>query len=490
MEQFEHRIGGADAAPLEGGYLETFDPTDGTPWARIARGDRGDVDRAVDAATEALRTWRRTPPSERAERLWRVADLIEQHADELAMLESRDIGKVIREMRGQMRALPRWYRYFAAQVHSLRGDVIPLDSPTMFTYTRLEPFGVVGIVPSFNSPILLTTFALAPALAAGNTVVVKPSEHASTALLRFAALFDDAGLPAGTVNVVTGYGHEAGDALVRHPGVRKIAFTGGVETARAVARSAAEQIKPTILELGGKSANIIFPDADLESATNGIVAGIFAAAGQTCVAGSRLLVHDAIADRVVDAVAARARTIRMGDPRADETEMGPIAQQSIRDRVADRVATAVGAGARQVTGGPDAFDASAPGWFYPPTVLADVTNDMEIAREELFGPVLSVIRFSDDDEALAIANDSPFGLAAGLWTARLDRAHRMAAALEASTVWINTYRALNFAVPFGGRGLSGHGRELGREGLLEFSQTKSVWIETSEEPMGDPFTLR
>jgi len=490
MERFEHRIGGSDVPPLGGEYLNTFDPTTGDPWAVIARGDAADVERAVDAASDALSVWRRTSPSERAERLWRVADLIEEHAEELALLESRDIGKVIREMRGQLRGLPRWYRYFAGQVHSLRGDVIPLDNPTMFTYTRLEPYGVVGIVPSFNSPILLTTFALAPALAAGNTVIVKPSEHASTALLRFAALFDEAGLPAGSVNVVTGYGHEAGDALVQHPAVRKVAFTGGVETARTVARSAAEQLKPTILELGGKSANIVFPDADLDSAVNGIIAGIFAAAGQTCVAGSRLLVHESIADRIVAAVADRARTIRMGDPLADETEMGPIAQQRIRDRVADRVAAAVAGGAREVAGGDSVFDGTAPGWFYPPTVLDGVTNDMDIAREELFGPVLSVLRFTDDEEALHIANDSPFGLAAGLWTSRLDRAHRMAAELDASTVWINTYRALNFAVPFGGRGLSGHGRELGREGLLEFSQTKSVWVETSETPMADPFTLQ
>lgn len=490
METFEHHIGGVATPPVAREYLDTFDPTTGLAWARIARGDRADVDRAVDAASEALRVWRRTSPSERAERLWRVADLIEEHAEELARLESRDIGKVIREMRGQLRGLPRWYRYFAGQVHSLRGDVIPLDNPTMFTYTRLEPYGVIGIVPSFNSPILLTTFALAPALAAGNTVVVKPSEHASTALLRFAQLFSDAGLPAGAVNVVTGYGHEAGDALVKHPAVRKIAFTGGVETARTVAHAAAEQVKPMILELGGKSANIVFPDADIDSAVNGIIAGIFAAAGQTCVAGSRLLVQESIADRVVTAVAARARTIRVGSPLSDETEMGPIAQERIRDRVAARVATAVGAGAHEVAGGPSAFDASAPGWFYPPTVLDGVTNDMAIAREELFGPVLSVLRFSDDDEALAIANDSPFGLAAGLWTSRLDRAHRMAAELDAGTVWVNTYRALNFAVPFGGRGLSGYGRELGREGLLEFSQAKSVWIETSDVPMGDPFTLR
>jgi (Z)-2-((N-methylformamido)methylene)-5-hydroxybutyrolactone dehydrogenase len=370
------------------------------------------------------------------------------------------------------------------------GSVVPLDRPSILNYTRREPLGVVGIIPPFNSPVLLSSFGLAPALAAGNTVVVKPSEHASAALLLLARLIDEAGFPPGAVNVVTGLGGEAGDALAGHPGVRKVVFTGGVETARAVLNRASQNITPAVLELGGKSANVVFPDADLDSAVNGILAGIFAAAGQTCIAGSRLLAHDDIADQLTERVSARARSIVVGDPLIEETEMGPMAQPAIRERARRRVRDAVAAGATATAGGDQTALDDRGGWFFPPTVLAGVTNDMEIAREELFAPVLSVLRFGDEEEAVAIANDSRFGLAAGLWTRDLNRAHRLAAGFDAGTVWINTYRALNFATPFGGRGLSGYGKELGQEGLLEFTQTKSVWVETSEEPMGDPFVLR
>jgi aldehyde dehydrogenase (NAD+) len=490
MERFVHRIGSQDAAPAGGEYLPTLNPVTAEPWAEIARGDEDDVDRAATAAAAAFESWRRTSPSDRAALLWRLGDVIAGHAEELAQLESRDIGKVIREMRGQMVGLPRWYRYFAGQCHNLAGSVIPLDKASILNYTRREPFGVVGIIPPFNSPVLLTSFALAPALAAGNAAVIKPSEHASTAVVRFAALFDEAGFPPGLVNVVTGLGAEAGDALVGHPEVRKIVFTGGVETARLVASRAAHLVKPTILELGGKSANIVFPDADVESAVNGIIAGIFAAAGQTCLAGSRLLVHEDIAEPIVDGVSRRAAAIVMGDPLLDETEIGPVARPEIRDHVNTRVEEAIAIGAVATAGGDLAAVADQAGWFYPPTVLDGVNNDMDIARNELFAPVLAAIRFTGEEEAVAIANDSPFGLAAGIWTRDLNRAHRMAAELDAGTVWINTYRSLSFASPFGGRKLSGYGKELGREGLLEFTQTKSVWVETSEEPMGDPFVLR
>jgi (Z)-2-((N-methylformamido)methylene)-5-hydroxybutyrolactone dehydrogenase len=490
MERFMHRIGSEDVVPTKGEYLSTYNPVTAEPWGEIARGTEPDIDQAVSAAAKAFATWAKTPPSARAELLWRLGDVIAEHGEDLARLEAMDIGKVIREMRGQMQGLPRWYRYFAGQTHNLQGSVIPLDKPSVFNYTRRDPFGVVAIIPPFNSPILLTSFALGPALAAGNTAVVKPSEHASAAVVLFARLFDEAGFPPGVVNVVTGLGPEAGDALVGHPEVRKVVFTGGVETAKRVAARAAEGVKATILELGGKSANIIFPDADVPSAVNGVIAGIFAAAGQTCLAGSRLLVHEQVADQVVEAISERARTIVLGDPLQDQTEMGPVAQPGIRDRAGERVRGALAVGAVATAGGELETVADREGWFFPPTVLDNVTNDMPVAREELFGPVLSVIRFSGEEEAVTIANDSPFGLAAGLWTRDLNRAHRMADALEASFVWINTYRALSYASPFGGRKLSGYGRELGREGLLEFTQTKSVWVETSEEPMGDPFVLR
>ena len=348
MERFLHRIGSEDVAPEKGEYLPTYNPLTAEPWGEIARGTDADVDRAVSAAAKAFATWRKTPPSSRADLLWRLSEVIGEHTEELARLESMDIGKVIREMRGQMTGLPRWYRYFAGQSHGLDGATVPLDKPTMFTYTRRDPFGVVAVIPPFNSPILLASWAIAPALATGNTVVVKPSEHASAALVRFAKLFDEAGFPPGVVNVVTGFGDEAGDPLVGHPDVRKVVFTGGVETAKLVAARAAQGVKPTILELGGKSANIIFPDADVSSAVNGVIAGIFAAAGQTCLAGSRLLAHEDVADQVVEKVSERAKTIVLGDPLQDETEMGPVAQVSIRDRVGERVqeALAVGAVAR------------------------------------------------------------------------------------------------------------------------------------------------
>lgn len=485
----EHWINGRRTPSISGAVMPTFDPMTAQPWAQLAQGDAADVDAAVQAAQAAFPAWRNAGPTKRADVLWRLGDLIAEHADELGGLEARDAGKVIREVRGQMVSLRAWYHYFASLAYQTEGRTIPQDKASLTVYTQRIPFGVVGIIPAFNSPMLLGGMGLAPALAAGNTVVVKPPEVNSLSLLRLAELAKEAGLPDGCLNIVTGYGHEAGDAVVAHPLVRKVWFTGGPDSARFVAARAAEHLKPLVLELGGKSANIFFEDVKVDDVVNGVIAGIFAAAGQTCVAGSRLLVHEAVADELVEKVAARARTVKLGAPTDEATEMGPMSQEKILNGVRSRVAEAISEGATLLAGGDDA-DRPDQGWFYAPTVLDGVRNDMQVAQNELFGPVLSVIRFSSEEEAIAIANDSPFALAAGIWTRSLGRAHRVASQIDTGTVWINMYRALQFATPFGGNKLSGYGRENGMDGFAEFTQPKGVWVESSEDPVGDPFVLR
>jgi aldehyde dehydrogenase (NAD+) len=485
--EFELLIGGENVPASTGATYDSVDPFIGRAWARVPDGGAADVDRAVSAARAALEgSWGRMTAAARGRLLWKLGEIIGREAENLAELEVRDGGKLVREMVGQMRALPDYYFYFAGLADKLQGDVVPTDKPNYFVYTRYEPVGVVGAITPWNSPLLLLTWKLAPGLAAGCTFVAKPSEHTPTSTLAFAKLFDEAGFPPGVINVVTGWGPETGAALSSHPGIDKIAFTGSTATGIEVGKAAIANMTRFSLELGGKSAQVVFPDADLDAAANGVIAGVFAATGQTCLAGSRLLVHESVADALVEKIIARAATIRLGDPKDPATEMGPISNLPQYQKVLSHFTSAREQGATMAYGGEPAEELG--GYFVKPTVLTGVTPSMRAVAEEIFGPVLAVLTFADEDGAIAAANATEFGLAGAVWTKDIHRAHRVAAKLRAGTVWVNAYRVVAPQVPFGGVGHSGMGRENGIDAVKAFTETKAVWVELSGATR-DPFTL-
>ncbi len=473
-------------------YFESFNPFTGKPWCLIPRCSNEDVERAVSAAYKAFTSgeWPKLNATQRGALLRKLGDLIAQHADKLAQIEVTDNGKLISEMSAQLHYLPQWYYYYSGLADKIEGAVLPIDKADVFNFTRYEPLGVIAAIVPWNSPLMLATWKLAPALAAGNTIVLKPSEYTSASALEFMKLVEAAGFPPGVVNVVTGFGQEIGDALVKHPRVAKVAFTGGTQTGKRIYQNAAEGIKKVSLELGGKSPNIVFNDANLENAAKGVISGIFAATGQTCIAGSRLLVQKNIHDELVDKVVAIAKTAKMGDPLSFDTQVGPVTTQPQYEKVLQYLQVAKEEKVTCVLGG---HKASRPecgsGWFVEPTIYTGVSNKMRIAQEEIFGPVLSVIPFQDEEEAIEIANDVVFGLAAGLWTQDMRKVFEISKRLQAGTIWVNTYRMLSYMTPFGGYKQSGLGRESGQDAIHDYLQTKSVWISTATD-VPNPFIMR
>ena len=489
LEVFQQYINGAfeDASDT----FESLDPATGIAWAQMPKANEADVDRAVTSAHAAFTTgaWPTLTASARGKLLYKLADLMAADADVLAELETKDTGKICRETRAVIMYISEYYRYFAGLADKLQGAHFAVDKPDMEAYTRREPIGVVAAIVPWNSQMFLSAVKLAPALAAGCTVVLKASEDGPAPLLHFAKLVDQAGFPPGVVNIITGMGDTCGKALTSHPLVSRIAFTGGPTTAKQIIANSANNLAAVTLELGGKSPVLVFEDADLESAANAIVSGIFAATGQSCVAGSRLLVHESVHAELMEILVAKAKRIKIGNPQDLETEMGPLATQRQLTHVQDVIDRSVAAGAKLITGGKRPADFVS-GFYYEPTILDCAEPVVACVQEEIFGPVLSVVKFRDDAQALAMANDSEYGLASGVFTKDIGRAHRFVRSLRAGIVWVNTYRMISPMVPFGGYGQSGMGREAGAESILDYTRTKSVWINTSEDPISDPFVMR
>jgi len=483
-------IGGQWVAASDGATFETFNPATGKVWATAPEATAKDVDRAVRAAHEAFTTgpWSTLTPTQRGHCLRRLGDLLIAKSEELGAIETRDTGKMFKETRWQAKYIAEFFHFYAGAADKIHGETLPIDKPDMFVFTRREPLGVVAAIVPWNSQLFLTAVKVGPALAAGNTVVIKNSEFAPAVLLEFGKLFAEAGIPDGVINIVTGHGDPCGKVLTTHPLVARISFTGGPVAARHILMNSANNFAEVSLELGGKSPIIVFEDADLESALHGAAGGIFGASGQSCVAASRLILHEDIADAFLARLVDIAKAVKIGDPMAEETQMGPICTHSQLANIEREVSHAISEGGKLLCGGKRAEGGS--DMFYEPTIIDCPGPHLRIVDTEMFGPVLSVLRFRTEAEALALANDTIHGLAAGIFTRDGARSLRMSKAINAGIVWINTYRAVSPIAEFGGMKTSGYGRESGFQAVYDYTRPKTVWMNTSSEPLGSQFVAR
>ena len=491
LTRYQMYINGEWVDAENGATFTSVNPATGQTWAEVPEASEADINRAVEAAHHAFSegAWATMTPTARGKMLRRLAEVLAEHSEPLGRCETVDTGKLFKETRWQANYISDFFQYYAGLADKVTGETLPIDKPDMMTMTVREPLGVVAAVVPWNSQLFLVAVKIGPALAAGNTVVLKASEHASAPMLEFAKVFEEAGFPPGVFNVVTGHGEPCGRALTSHPLVDRVSFTGGPETARHVIRNSAENFAEVSLELGGKSPVMVFEDADLESAVNGVLLSIFSASGQSCVAGSRLLLQESIREEVLSQVVEKAAQIRIGDPLDDNSQMGPLATEAQLSNIQSTLADATANGADLRYGGntPQGLET---GWYIEPTIVDCPHQDISIVRNELFGPVVSALGFKDETEALMLANDTNFGLASGVFTRDVGRALRVSKAIRAGIVWVNTYRVVSPIAPFGGYKDSGYGRESGMEAIYDYTRPKTVWLNTSLEPIADPFVMR
>ena len=489
IQNFKMFINGEWVDSSSGKKIQTFNPENNEVWATVPEANEKDVDKAVQSAQKAFEnSWSTLYPRDRAKYLRLIADQLREHSEHLGKIETKDTGKLFRETKTQANYIAEYYDYFAGLADKVEGTVVPIDKPDMQVTTTRIPIGVVAAIIPWNSQMLLTAVKLAPALAMGNTVVIKASELAPVTLLEFAKLIDKTGIPKGVINVITGLGEPCGKALTTHNLVERIAFTGGPETARHIVKNSAENLSQVSLELGGKSPVVVFDDADQENALNGITAGIFGASGQSCIAGSRLYLQSKIYDEFLNKLVSKAEKIKLGGPMENDTQMGPLNSFKQLENIEKNIKATIDQGGKIRCGGKRS-SVSNKGYYFPATIIECENHNLPVAENELFGPILSVMKFNQEEEVIKKMNDNKYGLSSGVYTSNFARGLRVSKAIRAGIVFINTYRLISPMAPFGGIKDSGYGKEAGIESIKEYTRIKTTWYNSSDKPMSDPFTM-